>query len=536
MGPVRSTLKTCVREHRVFLVIVFVFLVTRLWNIDRLDVVHDECMYLSWTGAIADDWGRAFLPQIDGKTPLYYWIAALWPGLWDNPLVACRQVSAFSGLAAVAAVYALGRRFFDKRTGLLAAFLYTFSPYPLFLERMALVDALLSAIGLWTLWSVLSLLRLAIPFRKGALLTALLAAAGYLTKPPALLWGVSIAAVALILARDPKTPLSFRKRALVVAASAAGLVGGILLCLSADLDGVYSKRDRIFVHTPFQGHYWMTVKEILGLPFATWGDNAVRIASYLAAYLPWTFWVPLTVGCIGSGLAGGAIGLWFAVPALVVGVVLNDPHSRFLLFAAAPLVILAARGIAMLSWRFPVGAGTLEVPSKAAWFLSAFVSIPGIVFAWDLATEPHRAGWIEQDRTEYITGELAGNGLGEAVAFIEKEAQEGPLDLFVYHLWGVPSDLAQAHFRHSPSVRVWMVHWGDRILDGHPPQMHVVRNQYTHEMSPLDFTRIRRAYLLIRHDYAREENLRRLNPGAERLRGFGLTPDGIEKFVLWKLR
>ncbi len=526
------------RDHRGFFWIAALFLAVRLWNIDALDVVHDESMYMSWSRAIASDPKWAFLPQMDGKTPLYYWLASVWPGLGRDPLVACRQASVFSGLAALAAVYGLGWRFFGKGTGIVATFLYVFSPFPMYLERMALVDALLSALGCWTLLALLETVSGRIPFRKGLAACAAFAGLGYLAKPPAFLWIVSAGVIAGWIWRRG-SPYPMAKRLAAAGAAAAGVLAGVWLCLAADLPNVYAQRDRIFVHPPFKGHYWLTVETILRLPLAAWGANLRELAGYLVRYLPWTCLVPLAAGALGSGPAGRSILVWAAVPFAVVAGALGDPHSRFLLFAAAPLVVLAARGVCLIGARLGDAARDRlsPEPGRTAWILAALCSIPGMLFAWNLANAPGRAAWTGKDRVDYVVGELAGDGLGEAVRWIEEEARaNGPLDLFVYHRWGVPSDVMEAHFRGHPAVRVWMAHWGDRILDGHPEEMMVITNQYTHEMAPLDFGGITRAWLLIRRDYAPEGELRRLNPGAEPVKSFGRFVDGTERFVLWKLR
>lgn len=526
------------RDHRAFLGIAVLFLAVRLWNIGRLDVVHDESMYMSWARAIASDPKWAFLPQMDGKTPLYYWLASAWPGLARDPLAACRQVSVFSGLAALVAVYGLGWRFFGKRTGILAAFLYVFSPFPMFLERMALVDALLSALGCWTLLALLETISGRVPFRKGLAACAVLAGLGYLAKPPAFLWIVSAGLIAGWVWRRG-SPYAVMRRLAAAGAILAGILAGVWLCLSSDLPNYYAQRDRIFVHPPFKGHYWLTVEAILRLPFPIWGANLREIAGYLVRYMPWTFLAPLAAGAFGAGPAGQSILVWAIIPMAVVGGVLGDPHSRFVLFAAAPLVVLAARGVLSIGERLGDAAryGLSPGPGRAAWILAVLCAVPGMLFAWNLANAPDRADWTGKDRVDYVVGELAGDGLGEAVRWIEANARaNGPLDLFVYHRWGVPTDVMEAHFRTDPAVRVWMVHWGDRILDGHPEQMLVIKNQYTHEMAPLDFSAITRAWLMIRRDYASEEDLRRLNPGAEPVKSFGRFVDGTERFVLWKLR
>lgn len=517
------------KGHRAFLAIALLFLATRLWNIDRLPVIHDEALYLSWTRAIADDAKWAFVSMTDAKPPLFYWIAAVMPGLADEPLVACRRVSVLAGLAGLAGIYGLGRRLYGGTAGCLAAFLYVFSPLPLFLERMAHVDALLSALGVWSLFVTLAVLRGETPFRRGAGSLAVLAGLGYLAKQPAILWIGGLGALLLFAWRG--SLLSGRRRAVLWGASVLGMAAAVALCATADVPVLYQGRDPFFHIPPFQGNFWLTIPQILSLPWDAWTGNLLRLWEIAVGYLPWTYLAPLAVGIALGGREALSLALWGAAPVLFLSVVLSDIHSRFLLFAAAPLIVLAGRGVEALARRF-----FLDHRPMGTWVLAGVLVLPGVFFAARLATDPARAGWIDEDREGYITGELAGNGLAEAVAFLKEEAQAGDFDLFVHRRWGVPGDYVEAVFRGDPRVRVWFFYWGDNVLYGHPSPILVMRNQHTQEAGQLDFAAIRRAFLILRHDYVSEPEIRRLNPGAERLKGFGRTPEGTEKYVVWRLR
>lgn len=516
------------KGHGAFLGIALLFLATRLWNIERLPVIHDEALYLSWTRAIADDAKWAFVSMTDAKPPLFYWIAAVMPGLADEPLSACRRVSVLAGLAGIAGIYALGRRLYGGGTGILAAFLYVFSPLPLFLERMAHVDALLSALGVWTLFVALSVLRGEMPFRRGAGSLAVLAGLGYLAKQPAILWLGGLAAL-FVVWRGSLLPGG--RRTVLWGAALLGMAAAVFLCSTADVPVLYQGRDPLFHIPPFQGNFWLTVPQILSLPWEAWGGNVLRLWEIAVRYLPWTYLAPLAVGVALGGREAFSLLLWGGAPALFLCVVLSDIHSRFLLFGAAPLLVPAARGVEALAGRlFP------ERRAAGAWVLAAILGLPGMFFAGRLATDPARASWIDEDREGYITGELAGNGLAEAVAFLKDEAGAGDFDLFVHRRWGVPGDYVEAIFRGDPRVRVWFFYWGDNVLYGHPSPVLVMRNQHTQEARELDFSAVHRAFLILRHDYVPEPEIRRLNPGAERLKGFGRTPEGIEKYVVWRLR
>lgn len=515
------------RHHGTFVMIAIIFLATRFAGIGRLPVYHDEAMYMSWTRAMADDPSRAYLPLLDGKTPLFYWMASAMPGLREDPLGVLRRLSGAAGLASLVLLYAAGCRFWGRAVGNLAAFLYTFSPLPLFLERMAHVDAWLSAWGLAALFATVATLDNRWPFRKGALALGAAAGLGFLTKQPALLWLPSLLAVVRLWRGGLWLP---RRRLLLWGAAAAGMALAFARCATADHPRLLPVRDVLFHIPPFRGNFWLSPERLLQVPFDVWGGNFARVGEILWRYLPWTLLAPAAVGLARPGRPMRAVALWCAAPVCALALVLYDIPSRFLLFATVPLVLPAACGLLDLARRWGKTEG-------AAWAAAGACALPGALFAWHLATDPARAAWLPADREAYISGDLAGDGLDEAARFFKARArEEGAIDLFVYRRWGVPSDVMEAVFRGDPEVRVWMVHWGDNVLTGHPPVMGVLRNQYTQEMGALDVSRVARAYLILRHDYATDAAIRAANPGAVRLRGYGRTADGRDKYVVWCLR
>jgi mannosyltransferase len=107
---------------------------------------------------------RAGLAEIAGRTaldihpPLYYWLLHGWMRVFGESEVAVRSLSATIGVLLVAVVYRLGTQIFNRRVGLLAAFVAAVSPFQVYYAQEARMYALLALLGALTVWSTVELI------------------------------------------------------------------------------------------------------------------------------------------------------------------------------------------------------------------------------------------------------------------------------------------------------------------------------------------------------------------------------------------
>ncbi|HEU0317212.1 MAG TPA: glycosyltransferase family 39 protein, partial [Solirubrobacteraceae bacterium] len=83
------------------------------------------------------------LPDGESTPPLYYVLAWVWTRAFGTGEVGLRSLSALAGTLTVLAVYAAAARLFDRRAGLAAAALATFSPLLIWYSQEARAYALL---------------------------------------------------------------------------------------------------------------------------------------------------------------------------------------------------------------------------------------------------------------------------------------------------------------------------------------------------------------------------------------------------------
>ncbi len=141
-------------QRRLLLLIVAIAALVRCTTLSFQSLWLDEVYTLTEAGR---PWGdlflALFLPQ--QAYPLYILGMRLWSGLLGTGEVALRLPAALAGLATVPLLYLLGRRLFDRRTGLLAALLMALSPPAVWYSQEARPYAfvlLLSTLAWLLLW------------------------------------------------------------------------------------------------------------------------------------------------------------------------------------------------------------------------------------------------------------------------------------------------------------------------------------------------------------------------------------------------
>lgn len=115
------------------------------WPDPRHQLEYDEVIAILFARHDFGDIVRG--TAADTMPPLYYWLLHLWAPAGDD-LAWTRLLSTVLGVAAVPAVYLLGRRFFDRVDALAGAALFALSPFPVFYGHYARMYALLALLGL----------------------------------------------------------------------------------------------------------------------------------------------------------------------------------------------------------------------------------------------------------------------------------------------------------------------------------------------------------------------------------------------------
>lgn len=197
----RSFLQREVIKDKNFLFLSFILFlvgfVFRIVNLTSWPIFADEAIYIRWAQVMRAEETLRFLPLSDGKQPLFMWVMIPFLKLFTDPLFAGRFLSLLCGLLTMFGIMIFSLFLFkDKRITIFSLFLYAFSPFAVFFERMALVDSMLSMFGLWAF--LLSFLSLKYKRTDLAVFSGFSLGAALITKSPALFFVLFLPSVLLL--------------------------------------------------------------------------------------------------------------------------------------------------------------------------------------------------------------------------------------------------------------------------------------------------------------------------------------------------
>lgn len=142
--------------HRVLAGILLVGLALRTYALGAESLWVDEVH----TVLVVLDRGLAniifILPIQDPHPPFYYVVLWIWTRATGISAVSVRALSAVLGVAAIPLAYVVATRLYDRRVGLLSALLVALSPFYVWYGREARMYALMTLLGLWSMYTLLA--------------------------------------------------------------------------------------------------------------------------------------------------------------------------------------------------------------------------------------------------------------------------------------------------------------------------------------------------------------------------------------------
>jgi hypothetical protein len=177
--------------------IILLTVATRLPSLVHPQAIDDEAPYAVVANEIVDG-GRPYIDAVERKPPLLFWTyAAVFAVVGKYNWVALHTVALIWTLMTMAGLYVIGRRCFDRETGLIAALCYcVFQPWAA-ANNLAFNGELLMNLPLVWAWAIAfgpSSSRL----RPELLASGALLAAGFLLKQPAAIAAVPVGVYLLL--------------------------------------------------------------------------------------------------------------------------------------------------------------------------------------------------------------------------------------------------------------------------------------------------------------------------------------------------
>lgn len=407
------------------ILLIGVYLLTRLINLDKFPIFSDEGIYIHWAKVAWHDASWRFISLTDGKQPLQTWgtipFLKLFP---DNALLAGRLFSVTTGFIALLGMFTLLFYLFSKRTALIGSFIYVFTPYFLFYDRLALVDSGVNAGFIWILFLSILLAR-TIRFDV-ALIFGLTSGLSLLAK----------SSVRVFLALSTFAPILFLENN--IKKNVQKIINYYLLfIISVLLSLIIYNVQRLspFFHFVAEKNktFVMTFAEFRQNPFASFFHNIQIIPEYVFNESGFILGIFALFGLFMLFKKDRKLSLyfilWILIPFVIIALFSKVIYPRYLIFFGSILLILASYFIGQLK--------KINNLIVLVIFVGIFFTYYDYTILFNYANIP----FPEIDRGQYIEGATAGWGANEIINFARDKSKEKPVILLAEGSFGLIGDV-----------------------------------------------------------------------------------------------
>jgi len=427
-------------NYLVIVAIALVTFITRIINLDSIPIFTDEAIYIRWAQIGLADPAHRFISLTDGKQPLFTWLMYPFLRIFLDPLVAGRFVSVLAGVFASVGIYILGRKLFDKKIGIICAVLYIITPFVYVYDRLALMDSLLAALSIWSLYLAIHLVQK--PRLDIALLLGITAGLGMLTKSSAQ-FALILLPVSLVLFHWKNTDRSIRLFKWIAGIILSIFIAQLMYNLLRLSPWFYiiEQKNHVFI---------LSFNEFFKQPFQYFFSNLSGMTIMLLQYLTIPLIVIILIGFI-SGIFQRdkkivLLFFWFLIPFLILAGFGKIIFPRFMLFMVMPLLVIAADFIGMLlkhsqkyKWILPLIIVSLTYP--------LYVTVTLMVAPVD-ASIPH------VDRNQLFDDWPSGFGVKSVIAYLQEKSEKGKIVVGTEGTFGLNPAVYEIYLGRNPNVEI----------------------------------------------------------------------------------
>lgn len=390
------------------------YFVTRIYGITKLPIFTDEAIYTRWAQIAYNDAAWRFISLTDGKQPSFVWLHMVMLKFIEDPLLAGRMVSVFTGFITLLGVFVLTQLLFSNRKlSLLASFLYLIFPFALVYDRMALYDSTVTMFFVWSLaFGVILVKKLRLDV---ALILGFILGGSVLTKSSGFLT-IYLFPLFLLL-------FDLRKKELLRKFLKWLGLFGVAVVISYAMYSV--QRLSPFFHIIGQKNatFVYPFSEWIGHPFTYLSSNLQGMVDWVIKYMT----IPILILALSSFIIEpkkyfrekAFLLLWFLGPFLGLAVFGKLIYPRFVFFMTIPLLVLSAYSLMYLMDK--VKKIYLQI-AVLIFFVSLFI-YSDIKILTDFKNAPIPRIDLEQ----FANGWPSGGGIRESIEFFEREAENNKI-------------------------------------------------------------------------------------------------------------
>lgn len=447
------------RRHIIFLSAAFgviaLYFFLRLYNILNLPLFTDEAIYIRWAQIAEQDANWRFISLVDGKQPMYVWMAMVFLQFVKEPLLAGRLVSVLAGLFTTIGLFFLANEMFRKSeegvrkvfsftkqsvsVGLLSSFIYVIFPFGLVYDRMALYDSLVASFAVWALYLLVVLvrsLRLDI-----ALISGLVIGGGILTKTNAFFSIYSIPFLLIIFnwskkSLNPRLINLFGLSAVVVILA----YGMYSIMRLSPFYHIVGEKNALFVYP---------IGEWVKHPFTYFWSNLYALLDWLITY----FKVPALLLVLLSFIIKRdhfrektLLALWFLFPFMALSFFGNTIYPRFIFFMTIPLIPLVAYSLYELFEKYKNNL----VRAAVLIFVFGLYLHADYFILFNFARTPIP----KADLGQYVNGWSAGNGVRQSVEFFREQAANQKIYIVTQGTFGLMPYGLEMYLVDNPNIKI----------------------------------------------------------------------------------
>lgn len=451
---------TFLSPHNIVLVcLAGAYLATRLPGLALFPVFTDEAMYIHLAQIIDKNWDHLFLGKVNAFKPLFIWAIAVYENIFSDPVMAGRCVSVTMGAASVVGIYILGKELFTERVGKVSAAIYIFCPFFIFHERLALMDTMVNAFGIWAVWISLRISKENELAKEKFIYLGILLGLAFFTKTTSLAFFPGPIVIFFLWKTYSKENFY----------NFLTLTFFIVVLINTpyfltDQKVGYEIQNAIFSGT----HLYIPLEIFLGFPVEIWLKNVLNLYIYLMVYLTFPVFLVMLFGIFYAfkikNNEGLTLLLLFLIPAIIIMLIGKTIYARYYLQIIPPLIILSGWALVQLinyMCKKLVGENTSKENIFLFVFL-VFVVSEGITFAGSLRKNPLKAFIPEIDRSMYLLHPRSGYGIKEAAEFLNSESKKAPITVMTWESQGNPQDGMLIYLWDKPNINIVPAVWWPR--------------------------------------------------------------------------
>src|SRR3989338_5591469 len=329
--------------------------------------------------------------------------------IFSDPLYAGRFVSVLSSVFCVIGIYLVARKLFDRPAAVFSSLIYIICPFTLVYDRLALMDSLLAAFAVWSIYLEILLvkyIRLDI-----ALILGINLGLGLLTKSSAL-FSILLMPASLLLF-EPKGKNKLKKLFKWIVLSFLSILIAQIMFNALRLSPYF------YIIEQKNFSFIMPLSEFIKNPWQNFISNFRGLSGFLVGYLTWPIVILLIISLIIALFQKNSriffLFIWFLLPFLSLsafGVVL---FPRFMLFMIMPLLIIAGWLTANLFY-------FLKSRYKYFYLLTGLFFIYPLSVSRTLIFNPVNAAIPVIDRNQLFDDWPSGFGVREVIGYLREQA------------------------------------------------------------------------------------------------------------------